>query len=185
MTAWAILAEEDRPAWSFEPLRRVGPLEFGMTFDQVQLATSDHLQVAVSQGDWLAGTGWARFVLAHRPGPDFYGIALETYFDGPAGLACVAVSALLGPQVTVDGLRLVGRPPSRVEEEFADYAHRHRTELRYTQFADPSSSQLGLVLRAQRAGDVVLSRPVLVAPAWADSCGDTETRIPDQEWQTF
>jgi hypothetical protein len=148
VTAWAILPEADRLAWSFEPLRRVGPLKFGMTLDQVQLATSDSLQVAVSQGDWLAGTGWAHFVLAHRPGRDFYRNAIETYFDGPAGLACVAVNALLGPQVTMDGIRLVGRPPSRVEEEFVDYSDRHRLELRYTQFADPSSSRLGLVLRA-------------------------------------
>jgi hypothetical protein len=51
---------------------------------------------------------------------------------------------------------------------------------------NPSSSELGLVLRAQRDGDAVLSRPVMVASAWADRCGDTaEGHIPQQEWQSF
>jgi hypothetical protein len=185
VTAWTILPEEDRLSWSFEPLRRVGPLEFGMTFEQAQSAVADSLKVAGSQEDWSAGTGWAEFAAPYRPGSPFWGAALDVYFDGPVGLACVAVNALRGPQVTLDGIELVGRTPSRVEERFIDYADRRGLELRYSQFADPSSSQLGLVLRAQRAGDVVLSRPVMVAPAWADRCGDTEGHIPQQEWRTY
>jgi hypothetical protein len=56
----------------------------------------------------------------------------------------------------------------------------------HSQCADPCSAQLGLVLRAQRAGDLVLSRPVMVAEAWADRCWDTtEGCIPQQEWKTF
>ncbi|AEY93976.1 hypothetical protein SHJG_8711 [Streptomyces hygroscopicus subsp. jinggangensis 5008] len=73
-----------------------------------------------------------------------------------------------------------------MEDQFIDYLKTHTKELQYSQHADPCSEQLGLVLRAQRAGDLVLSRPVMVAEAWADRCGDTtEGYIPQQEWKTF
>ncbi|MCF3132065.1 hypothetical protein IPZ69_17190 [Streptomyces olivochromogenes] len=73
-----------------------------------------------------------------------------------------------------------------MEDLFIEYLKTHKKELHYSQHADPCSVQLGLVLRAQRAGDLVLSRPVMVAEAWADRCGDTtEGCIPQQEWKTF
>jgi hypothetical protein len=95
-----------------------------MTFEQAQSAVADSLKVAGSQEDWSAGTGWAEFAAPYRPGSPFWGAALDVYFDGPVGLACVAVNALRGPQVTLDGIELVGRTPSRVEERFIDYADR-------------------------------------------------------------
>ncbi|TVT41031.1 hypothetical protein FNH05_23115 [Amycolatopsis rhizosphaerae] len=73
-----------------------------------------------------------------------------------------------------------------MEDRFAGYLETHDKELRYSQCADPCSAQLGLVLRVQRAGDLVLSRAVMVAEAWADRCWDTtEGSIPRQEWKTF
>jgi hypothetical protein len=84
----------------------------------------------------------------------------------------------------LDGLRLVGRVPSELEDAFAEYTSTNGHDLRYSQHADPGSEALGVVLRAQRARDVVLSRPVSVTSTWAECCCDvTEGRIPTEEWR--
>ncbi|GIG93424.1 hypothetical protein [Plantactinospora endophytica] len=182
---WSVLVDAQRLPWSFTPFERVGPLEFGMTHDQVEVAVHGALRVVVSQGT-SGNAGWAEFWLERCTDARFAGPAVTTYYDESIGLAGVAVDALRGPQVTLEGMRLVGRTPSHLEDEFADYLVARSRELRYSQHADPCSPQLGLVLRAQRAGDVVLSRPVMVATPWADRCWDTsEGRIPTREWQEF
>jgi hypothetical protein len=85
----------------------------------------------------------------------------------------------------LERIRLVGQVPSQLEDGLTDLLAPN-AELRYSQHADLSVPQLGLVLRAQRAGDVVLSRPVMVSEAWADRCWDTtEGKIPTREWTTF
>lgn len=182
---WDVLLEGQRLPWSFTPFERVGPLEFGMTHDQVQVAVQGVLGVAAWQGT-SGGGGLADLWLERRPGAGFSGPAVTAYYDASIGLAGVALNALRGPQVTIEGMLLVGQTPSRLEDEFSDYLVAHSMELRYSQCADPCSPQLGVVLRAQRAGDVVLSRPVVVAKAWADRCWDTsEGCIPPREWKTF
>ncbi|MCP2329652.1 hypothetical protein HDA40_008159 [Hamadaea flava] len=181
---WAVLAEAERLAWSFTPFEHVGPLRFGMTHDQARAAVRGSLSVAASLGA-SDGDGWAEFWLERRtemPGR----LAVTTYYDESIGLAGIVINALRGPQVTLDGMRLVAQTPSRMEREIADYLKTCGHELWYSQQADPWSPQLGLVLRIQRAGDIVLSRPVMVAEAWADRCGDTtEGLLPMREWTTF
>ncbi|MFC9932479.1 hypothetical protein [Streptomyces sp. NPDC127190] len=110
--------------------------------------------------------------------------ALSTYYDEAGLLSCVAVDARSGPQVSLEGIRLAGRVPSELEDEFARYLESRGQAIMYSQSWDPSSSLLGVVLRAQRVDDVVLTRPVFVCRAWADRCGDeTEGSIPCAEWQ--
>jgi hypothetical protein len=182
---WGVLADAQRLPWSFTPFERVGPVEFGMTHGQVQAAVDGVLRVAVSDGAWDT-VERADFWLERRPDATFAGPAVTAYYDESIGLAGIAVNARHGPQVTFEGMRLVGQTPSRLEDEFTAYLVASGGELRYSQSADPCAPQLGLVLRAQRAGDVVLSRPVMVAKAWADCCWDTsEGRIPAREWKTF
>jgi hypothetical protein len=80
----------------------------------------------------------------------------------------------------------VAQVPSKLEGQFADYVTAYGKELRYSQRADPASEQLGPVIRPQRAGDAVLSRPVFVAREWAGRCWDTsESYIPRDEWNNF
>ncbi|MFF4352602.1 hypothetical protein [Streptomyces sp. NPDC001530] len=182
---WGVLDEAQRLPWSFTPFQCVGPLKFGMTHDQARAAVDGVLRVSVSQGH-AGNEAWAEFCLEQRPGTRFSGPAVTAYYDQSIGLAGIAVNALRGPQVTLEGMRLVGQVPSHLEDQFTDYLAMHSKELRYSQCADPCSSQLGLVLRVQRAGDLVLSRPVMVAEAWADRCWDTtEGGIPPKEWKTF
>lgn len=167
------------------PFERVGPLEFGMTHEEVKVAVGGVLQTVLQHGS--AGTEVrADFWLQHRPDARFAGPAVTAYYDARVGLAGIAINALRGPRVNLDGMDLVGQVPSRLEDRFIGYLATYGRELRYSQCADPCSVQHGLVLRAQRAGDVVLSRPVMVTEAWADRCWDTtEGCIPQQEWKTF
>lgn len=177
---WGVLAEAQRPTWPFTPFERVGPLEFGMTHGQAEAALHGLFGVAGWQSA-MEREDWVDFADVGSPGP-----AVTAYYDKSIGLAAVAVNALRGPQVIHEGIRLVGQTPSRLEDLFTGYLMTQGMELRYSQCADPCSPQLGLVLRAQRAGDVVLSRPVLVAAAWADRCWDTsESWIPRREWKIF
>lgn len=182
---WSVLDQKERLSWAFTPFEGVGPLKFGMTHGQAQQAVDGVLRTALREG--CAGNeARADFWLEQRLDARFSGPAITVYYDRSIGLAGIAVNALRGPQVTLDGTALVGQVPSRLEDRFTDYLRTHDKRLQYSQCADPCSEQLGLVIRAQRAGDLVLSRPVMVAEAWADRCWDTtEGRIPPQEWKTF
>jgi hypothetical protein len=182
---WVVLDEKQRLPWMFAPFECVGPLEFGMTHEQAEAAVDGMLRAALREGP-SGNEVRADYWLAQRPDARFSGPAVTVYYDRAIGLAGIAVNALRGPQVTLDGMGLVGQVPSRLEDQFTDYLETHNKDLQYSQCADPCSAQLGLVLRAQRAGDLVLSRPVMVAEAWADRCWDTtEGCIPQQEWKTF
>ncbi|GAA1972409.1 hypothetical protein GCM10009838_34990 [Catenulispora subtropica] len=95
----------------------------------------------------------------------------------------MAVNGRSGPQVALGGIRLVGRVPSELEAEFIDYATAHDAGARYSVSNDPAAVGLGVVLRAQRAGDVVVSRPVFVGREWDHMFWDSsESCIPDTEW---
>lgn len=113
------------------------------------------------------------FAPFERVGPLEFGMTheqAEAAVDGILRTALSEVSSgneVRGPQVTLDGMGLVGQVPSRLEDQFTDYLKARDKDLRYSQCADPCSAQLGLVLWAQRAGDLVSSRPVMVAEAWA------------------
>ena len=52
---WDVLLESQRLHWSFTPFERVGPMEFGMTHDEVQSAVQGVLAAATRQG--VASTG--------------------------------------------------------------------------------------------------------------------------------
>jgi hypothetical protein len=118
--------------------------------------------------------------------PNSGGQALTTYYAGAGRLHGVAIDALHGPQVTMDGLRLVGRGPSRLADQFVDYVLSRglRKDVHLSQEGDPGADELGSQLRAQRAGDILLTRPVFAAREWADRVGDaSEGHIPQTEWQ--
>jgi hypothetical protein len=181
---WHVLADEDRHLWLFVPFESVGPLTFGMTPRQVEAAVDGVLVVVGSHG--LPGEEKWTTMCDERSGAQFAGSAVTAYYDTTIGLAAVAIDALVGPQVTYQGTRLVGCTPSHLENRFASSCTARGWDLRYSQTATPCVPALGLVLRAQRAGDVVLSRPVMVARPWADRCWDTtEGPIPPEEWATF
>ncbi|MFF4537205.1 hypothetical protein [Streptomyces aureus] len=184
-TWWGVLDEEHRLAWTFSPFEGVGPLKFGMTHQQAKAAVAVFMESGIEQG-FADNIRLAEFWADPPLGAPFFGPSVTAYYDPSLGLSAIAVNALRGPQVTFAGMPLVGQVPSVLEGLFIRYLETHEKQLAYSQTGDLCAEHLGLVLRAQRAGDLVLSRPVMVAEAWADRCGDvTEGFIPREEWKTF
>lgn len=154
---WHVLTEAEREQWRYTPSVGVGPLRFGMSHDEAAEALSGFAaSVSVAHRDFGRPTK-AEFRNACVPA---HGVAVTAYYARSEGLFCVVVGARYGPQVTLDGIRLVGRVPSRLEEQFLGYVLERGIAPQYTPEGDPASDDLGIVMRVQRAGDIVLSRPV-------------------------
>jgi len=160
----------ERDQWRLAPLVSVGPLHFGANHGEV-VAALGHALASPTVGDPRQGSCIEA---------QFREVGVTVYYTD-ACLYCVAIDALRGPQVTLDGQALVGRVPSEVEQWMLDEAGRRGWELRYTHAADPELANFGLIVRAQRAGDVVLSRPVFL-----DQRAEvTWDYVPAREWKAF
>jgi len=178
VAVWEVLDEAERLRWGCVPFESVGPIRFGMSHDEVEAAVADVLETwsirplrdgRMSRTLMLPGR-------ARRP-------AVTLYFTDSDQVFCAAVNGRCGPQVTLGGVRLVGRVPSEVETEFVAYADTHGASPRYSLSNDPAAQGLGIVLCAQRAGDVLVSRPVFVGRAWDHCFWDaSESCIPSVEW---
>ncbi len=176
MGPWDVNEDGEREQWVWSPLVGVGPLEFGMRPDEVAEALSGlepRTWSCAGYHDRSPVPSWERY-----PDP---GVAL--YYTGAGHLAAVAVDALNGPQVALGGTGLVGRVPSEAEDWLHTYAgERGHTDLKYAVDGNPVSGDLGLFIRVQRAGDIVLTRPVFLFKGWT---GDMWDCIPAEEWHTF
>jgi hypothetical protein len=123
--------------------------------------------------------------------PEFVGIqvglgtaepAVYKYFDGDGRLFCVAIDAVHGPQVTLDGEELVGAGPAELEQWLLDLPD-SAGGVSYGPRGNPGINKLGLVLRVQDSAPGLLTRPVVVGRDWADRCTDDwEGAIPECEW---
>jgi hypothetical protein len=71
----------------------------------------------------------------------------------------------------IDEIELTGRPPSEVNDWFLEQFP--GASLLCAE-GDIVNDELGLVIRAQRAGDILLTRPVFVSRRWAYMCGDNQ-----------
>jgi hypothetical protein len=166
MGVWEVKRDEDRAQWAFTPFVCVGPLRFGMSPDEVGAALGNAI-VAVSYG---------------AQAQKFTEVGVTAFYTESMHLACVAVDALNGLKVRLGGTALVGRVPSEMEQWISDHAKAHELDLRYTHEGNPGSVDLGLMMPVQRAGDVVLSRPLFLIREWALAVWDY---IPGFEWSTF
>jgi hypothetical protein len=149
-----VLADSEREQWVCEPLAGVGPLRFGMSPEQAGGALDGWKMWVNPAQRSFEGDRRAEFV---RPGDPSYRIAVTAYFGVTEGLVCVVADALCGPQVVLEGVSLVGRVPSRLEAELVpppEFVPRCSPEGNVT------VEEWGLTMRVQRAGDVVLTRPV-------------------------
>jgi hypothetical protein len=154
MVPWQVLSESEREQWVCEPLTAVGPLRFGMTPEQASAALDGWTMRVAPARRGFEGDRRAEFV---RPGDRPYRVAVSAYFGPAEGLVCVVADALCGPQVSIGGVRLVGRAPSELEAELIP-------TLGFVARCSPEGNvtieELGLTMRVQRAGDFVLTRPV-------------------------
>ena len=161
--------------WVLTPLESVGPLRFGMSMWEAAEALPEALVLRRFQ----AGPYFPEIVgfqLGFHVGEP----AVHEYFDASGRLFCVAVDAMHGPQVTLDGTELTGGSPAVLEQWLFDLPD---AVVSYGPRANPGINELGLVLRVQEVAEAVLTRPVLVGRDWADRCADDwEGSIPECEW---
>ncbi|MFQ3555805.1 hypothetical protein QZN11_03190 [Streptomyces gramineus] len=108
MGIWDVKRDSERAQWVFVPQVSVGPLHFGMAPDDVSAAlgskASARRLVQRSSGD-------CELVESQFTEP-----RVTVYYAMGQTLACVAVDALAGPQVMLDGTALVALVPSEAED---------------------------------------------------------------------
>ena len=154
----------------------VGPLRFGMSPDEVSEALREVTEdFQWHQRRWPAGRngyfvdegGYRRFGLH--------------FYYGDQGLKGIAVDALQGPQVHAEGMALVGRVPSVLEQWMTKRAETREPEeeLTYMDAGMPGSESLGVVINVQRAGDHLLTRPVFFP---GEALDDLSHFLPHEAW---
>jgi hypothetical protein len=159
MTPWKVVAESDREQWVYQPLGGVGPLRFGMSIERAAAALEGWTAtVTPAHRSSFAGDQRAEFQPA---GSRSYRRSVTAYFGDSEGLVCVVPDALCGPQVSMEGIQLVGRVPSQLDPDLCALMLRQGITPRYCPEGDVGADELGLIIRVQRAGDVLLTRPVL------------------------
>ncbi|MBR7830335.1 hypothetical protein KDK95_28795 [Actinospica sp. MGRD01-02] len=177
MSLWHGVELADRESWDYVPFERVGPLAFGMGLDDAAACIpgfARKVTLIPRHGDLVKRV---RFRALEDP---TYTTAVTGYFGQRVGLAVVAVDALRGPRVTVDGMQLVGRAPSEATDQLREHALARGESPEYSVEGDAASEKFGLMVRAQRAGDHLLTRLVLAKRGdWASTLHDC---IPSTEW---
>ncbi|MFG2113984.1 hypothetical protein ACGFRB_15345 [Streptomyces sp. NPDC048718] len=158
---WAIVQDTERNQWGYTPQRKIGPLDFGMDLADAVAVMAEHGFTAEQHalGPWHS-TGRAQRRVEFRgpsPSPRLTRPAVKCYFIEGAGLTCVLVDGLCGPQVTNEGIRLIGRVPSELLQDMESYATEHDTGLRSSPGGDLYVETFEIELGAQRAGDSVAS----------------------------
>lgn len=179
---WAVVDDSDRAQWDYAPLERVGPLRFGMSPQEATaaMATGGYTADAVSKAGEFGP--FEQLCMPFRAvGAAAYRVDVVAYYVGLIGLTCIAVDALSGPQVLLDGIRLIGRPPSELSAELSTFLEKTGREVRVTPGGDVGSEELGMHPRAQLAGNVLLTRLVFGRPN--DRAHTMYDCIPDDEWR--
>ncbi|MEV6727113.1 hypothetical protein AB0M94_40115 [Streptomyces xanthochromogenes] len=173
---WDAVPDSGRRRWSLQPFESVGPLRFGMRPERVTAALEGivrnpqrHTHAALSPDRYgtVKGESW--------------GLGLTFYYGKEERLRGISVDALKGPQVYADGVALVGRVPSDLEQWIVDRAtiRESFSELFYANLGVPGSRSLGVVIGLQRAGDRLLTRPVFLP---ADAMDAPVSFLPPEAW---
>lgn len=177
---WSVVDDSDRVQWRYTPFESVGPLRFGMSHEEAGAAMElQGFAGTVSSMHQRHGALVLKAVFREVTAPA-YGRAVTVYYRESGGLACVAVDALRGPLVSMDGMQLVGRVPSELTDQLHAYQEGRGMSPTISVEGDAASDELGIMVRAQRAGDILLSRPVFARfDGWAHTVHDC---IPWDEW---
>lgn len=146
-------ADVEREHWELRTGEGVGPLKFGMSPAEV--------------ADALLVSGPLVRVGGPYDQEDFPG-GVKAFYDA-GKLACVALDAVTGPQVFLAGFPLAGSDPVQGHQFLLDHAAEHGNWILYTPDESLSLTDLGLLLRSQRVGNVRLTRPLFVKEEWLES----------------
>ncbi|WP_392957527.1 hypothetical protein [Streptomyces sp. LN245] len=155
---WAVLADSDREQWGFVPRRTVGPLNFGVDRHEAVTIMAGHGFVAeeCEIERWNPQRAQWR-VEFRRAESDEHQPAVKCYFIEGVGLTCVFVDGLRGPQVTCEGIRLIGRVPSELDAELETCAVERDLSCWYCPTGYVCWADFSFERGAQIAGDTLLS----------------------------
>ncbi|MBP0454057.1 hypothetical protein J5Y04_31620 [Kitasatospora sp. RG8] len=142
-----------------------------MSADEVTAAMSA-LTGDTEHRTWTSGPGDDTWKVCEGRYREF---GLHLYYRNER-LSGVAVDALCGPQVTVEGTALVGRTPSEVGQ----WMEERDAEVSYMSLGVPRSDLLGVVVNVQRAHDRLLTRPVFFP---AEALDDLPHWFPQRAWE--
>ncbi|TDC10816.1 hypothetical protein E1265_30780 [Streptomyces sp. 8K308] len=171
----------DRDEWSYAPAVGVGPLRFGMTVDEVVDAFQVLGQTKVSDCPHvhaIFSPTWK--IEVHRRGVASSLPAVTAYVSQAAGLFCIAADAVHGPQVGHDGIPLVGRDLSELESDEIAHAEAVDGHFRYTPEGYAGPDDPGVVIRGQRVGQVLRSRPLFMVTR--DGANTEWDSMPSEEY---
>jgi hypothetical protein len=180
---WNVVPDNERQQWTLEPFTSVGPLAFGMSPGEVSRALGGVTEETQRHKHYLA-PGASRSIIETGAYQEF---GLDLFYQHER-LSGIVVNALRGPQVCVEGVALVGRVPSVLEQWMVDRHRRADTgepdeDLVYVDASNPGSRSLGVAIEVQRAGDHLLTRPVFI-PFEALDIGFTSW-LPDNVWGRY
>ncbi|CAM5374564.1 hypothetical protein GCM10010334_59040 [Streptomyces finlayi] len=177
---WPVVAEVEREQWGYVPFERVGPLRFGMREPEalaVMAAAGFACEAEVQRGHIKGKVTFRKS--AERGGePDVTAYFVD-HLDAE-GLTCVTVDGRGGPQVTWEGIKLIGRVPSQLTAEFLDYVEARDLGFGFSVQGDVFPVDQGFIPATQRAGDVLVTRAMFANPeGWAFTVDDC---IPQEAW---
>lgn len=154
----AVLADSDREQWGFVPRQMVGPLSFGADRYEVVTIMAGHGFVAeeCEIERWNPQRAQWR-VEFRRAESDERRPAVNCYFIEGVGLTCVLVDGLRGPQVTCEGIRLIGRVPLELDAELETCAVERDLSWWYCPTGYICWADFSFERGAQFAGDTLLS----------------------------
>ncbi|MGA4962570.1 hypothetical protein [Streptomyces pseudogriseolus] len=157
--------DADQDEWSYAPAIGVGPLRFGMTVDEVveALRVLGRTKVSDCPGVHAIFSPTWKIEVRRREG-DASPPAVTAYVSRAAGLFCIAADAVHGPQVGHDGIPLVGRDLAELESDVIAHAETAGGGFRYTPEGYAVPDDPGVVMRGQRVGQVLRSRPLFMVP---------------------
>ncbi|MFJ3709058.1 hypothetical protein OG709_25120 [Streptomyces sp. NBC_01267] len=148
---WAVLPDVERNQWEYVPGQALGPLRFGMSWKDCAEAMAGHGFADVSE---VSEAGWCVAVFC---GPEPLQAAVKCYFDRGGVLGYVLVDGRTGPQVTCEGIRLIGRVPSELGQEMEAHAAKYGIGIRFSYGGDVCCDGFEMEPGTQRAGDTVVT----------------------------
>jgi hypothetical protein len=174
-----VVSDVERDQWVYVPGRTLGPLRMDMSEAEVVTALAAHGFIPERR---CSSQEWHLIWFAKDDGRS--GRApVECYFGGDGSLACVFVDGHRGPQVTCEGIRLIGRVPSELAQEMEAHALAHGTGLRFGASGDVCCDRFQLELGGQRAGDRVVSWAVFFDAG--DDHSIARDAMPEGVWRAW
>ncbi|WP_229886593.1 hypothetical protein [Streptomyces griseoflavus] len=173
---WTVLSDAERDQWDYVPGQTLGPLRFEMDCNDVVAAMTEHGFANVSEA---TDAGW-HVVEFRKPDGLWAQAAVKCYFDRNRVLAYVLIDGRRGPQVTCEGIRLIGRVPSELAREMETHADKHDRGVRFSYGGDVFCEGFEIELGTQRAGDTVVTWALFFSAG--DDHSTARDSAPPQIW---